>query len=79
MGSGCARIYVFLTDGGATDSFGDFENIIISKKRPQDKFMIIGLGIPARDAATNKAIACRIGGVFINVPDRDEKALIESQ
>ena len=34
--------------------------------------MIIGLGIPAADAATNKAIACRIGGVFIPAIRFDE-------
>ena len=71
----CTRVYVFMTDGGATDSFDDFEDIITANKRDQDMFFIIGLGIAAHHEVKNKAIACNIGGVYSRVEDNDAVGL----
>lgn len=71
----CTRVYIFMTDGGATDSFDDFEDIITANKRDQDMFFIIGLGIDADAEAKNKAIACNIGGVYSRVDDNDAVGL----
>ena len=81
----CSRVYVFLTDGDPTetagiDPFDEWEAEILGNKREHDMFFIVALGDGLTSSALDglKSVACAIDGVFIQVADNDEQALIQA-
>ena len=77
VSSGCARIYVFISDGEPTDSIDEFVASINANKRANDMFFMISLG-SGLTSDTLKNAACAVDGVYIHIDDGDTKALTEA-
>ena len=75
--SNCSRVFIFVSDGEPSEADGTASfvaDINARRRRPSDMFFLIGLGSGV-EAATLRAAACAIGGIYVEVADDDAAEL----